>query len=128
MADHTLRNQRIVVIGGTSGIGFAVAQEAIADGANVIVGSSSAANVDAAVGRLGSAASGAAIDVKDEASVAAFFERTGPFDHLVYTAGDWGALRTASTIAKLDLAGANAVFAVRFWGALSAIKHAQGRI
>jgi NAD(P)-dependent dehydrogenase (short-subunit alcohol dehydrogenase family) len=128
MADHTLRNQRIVVIGGTSGIGFAVAQEAIADGANVIVGSSNAANVDAAVGRLGSAASGAPIDVKNEASVTAFFERTGAFDHLVYTAGDWGALRSASAIATLDLAGANAVFAVRFWGALSAIKHAQGRI
>ena len=38
MAAHTLRNQRIVVIGGTSGIGFSVAQEAIADGADVIVG------------------------------------------------------------------------------------------
>ena len=128
MAAHTLRNQRIVVIGGTSGIGFSVAQEAIADGADVIVGSSNPANVASAVGRLGSAASGAAIDVKDEASVASFFDRTAPFDHLVYTAGDWGALRSGGTIAKLDLAGANAVFAVRFWGALSAIKHALGRI
>ncbi len=128
MPARTLRNQRIVVIGGTSGIGFSVAQEAIAEGANVIVGSSNATNVDAAVERLGSGAAGLSIDVKDEASVAAFFERTGPFDHLVYTAGDWGALRSASTIAKLDLSGANAVFAVRFWGALSATKHAQGRI
>ncbi len=128
MPTHTLRNQRIVVIGGTSGIGFSVAQEAIADGANVIVGSSNAANVDAATKRLGSGSSGSAIDVKDEASVAAFFERTGPFDHLVFTAGDWGALRSGSTVAALDLVGANAVFAVRFWGALSAIKHAQGSI
>lgn len=128
MPAHTLRNQRVVVIGGTSGIGFAVAQEAIAEAANVVVGSSNPKNVDAAVERLGSAASGSSIDVKDEPSVAAFFERTGPFDHLVYTAGDWGALRSGSTIAELDLIGASAVFAVRFWGALSAIKHAQGRI
>lgn len=128
MAAHTLRNQRIVVIGGSSGIGFSVAQEALDEGATVVVGSSNPTNVDAAVKRLGAGASGWAIDVKDESSVGGFFERVGSFDHLVYTAGDWGALRTDGTIAKLDLAGANAVFAVRFWGALAAIKHAQGRI
>ena len=125
----TLRNQRVVVIGGTSGIGFAVAHGAVADGATVIVGSSNAANVEKAVARLGSGTSGSAIDVKNEVSVAAFFERAGSFDHLVYTAGDWGPLRGgAGTVANLDLAAANAVFAVRFWGALAAIKHAQGRI
>jgi NAD(P)-dependent dehydrogenase (short-subunit alcohol dehydrogenase family) len=129
MSSPTLRNQHVVVIGGTSGIGFAVALQAIADGATVTVGSSNAAHVDAAVQRLGSNATGSAIDVKHEASVAAFFERTGPFDHLAYTAGDWGPLRgAANTIAELDLDGANAIFAVRFWGALAATKHAQGRI
>ena len=124
----SLRAQRIVIIGGTSGIGFAVAQRALADGAQVVVGSSNAAHVDAAVARLGTSASGSPIDVRDEASVAAFFERTGAFDHLVFTAGDWGANRGGGAVAQMDLAGANATFTVRFWGALCAIKHAQGRI
>ena len=124
----SLRAQRIVIIGGTSGIGFAVAQGALADGAQVVVGSSNAAHVDAAVARLGTSASGSPIDVRDEASVAAFFERTGAFDHLVFTAGDWGANRGGGAVAQMDLAGANATFTVRFWGALCAIKHAQGRI
>ena len=124
----SLRAQRIVIIGGTSGIGFAVAQRALADGAQVVVGSSNAAHVDAAVARLGTSASGSPIDVRDEASVAAFFERTGAFDHLVFTAGDWGANRGGGAVAQMDLAGANATFTVRFWGALCAVKHAQGRI
>ncbi len=124
----TLRTQRVVVIGGTSGIGFAVAQGAIADGAQVVVGSSKSANVNAAVGRLGSGASGWAVDVRDEASIAAFFERTGPFDHLVYTAGDWSPTRGGGAVASMDLTAAHATFTVRFWGALAAIKHAQGRI
>ena len=124
----TLRGQRVVVIGGTSGIGFAVAQGALAEGAEVIVGSSSAAKVAAALGRLGAGANGWAIDVKDEASVAAFFERAGAFDHLAYTAGDWGANRGGGPVAQMDLSGANATFTVRFWGAIAAIKHAQGRI
>ncbi len=128
MPAHTLRNQRIVVIGGTSGIGFAVAQNALAESANVIIGSSNPANVESAAARLGRGAAGWAVNVKDEASVAAFFERIGAFDHLVLTAGDWGANRGGGPVAQLDLTAANATFAVRFWGALAAIKHAQGRI
>ncbi|HTK97973.1 MAG TPA: SDR family oxidoreductase [Pseudomonadales bacterium] len=128
MSTPSLRDRRVVVIGGSSGIGFAVAQLALDDGAQVVIGSSGADHVETAVARLGNGASGQAVDVKDEASVAAFFERVGAFDHLVYTAGDWSPLRGGGAIAQLDLVGATATFTVRFWGALSAIKHAQGRI
>jgi NAD(P)-dependent dehydrogenase (short-subunit alcohol dehydrogenase family) len=128
MSVSSLEGQRIVVIGGSSGIGFAVAERAVKEGAEVVVGSSNAVRVEDAVKRLGSRASGWAVNVKDEASVAAFFTGTGAFDHLVFTAGDWPALRRPGIVAELDLAAANAVFAVRFGGALAAIKHAQGRI
>ena len=123
-----MKDARVVVIGGTSGIGFAVAQRVLLEGAHVMVGSSSADKVDEAVSRLGNGASGHTVDVREEANVAAFFEVAGPFKHLVYTAGDWGAVRRGGTIADLDLSNANDIFAVRFWGALAAIKHAQGHI
>lgn len=128
MSVASLEGQRVVIIGGSSGIGFAVASLAIREAARVVVGSSSAARVEDAVKRLGSAASGSAVDVREEASVSAFFGRSGPFDHLVFTAGDWDALRKGGPVPELDLLGASAVFTVRFWGALAAIKHAQGRI
>jgi NAD(P)-dependent dehydrogenase (short-subunit alcohol dehydrogenase family) len=128
MAGHSLNAKRVVVIGGTSGIGFAVAQGALADGASVVVGSSRTENVEAAVAKLGPGASGWAVNVREEADVAAFFERIGAFDHLAYTAGDWGSFRTPRPIAELDLTEADAVFAVRFWGAVTAIKHATGKI
>lgn len=121
----TLRNQRVAVIGGTSGIGFAIAKGALAEGAEVIVGSSSAAKVAEAVKRLGGSARGLTIDVKDEVSAAAFFTQTGTFDHLAFTAGDWGPNRGGGAVAQMDLAGANPTFTVRFWGALIAIRHAQ---
>jgi len=105
MAVPTLRDQRIVVIGGSSGIGFAVAEAALAEGARVIIGSSSAAKVEAAVAKLGQAASGAAVNVRDEASVQAFFAGVGAFDHLAYTAGDWDRPKTGS-IAELNFAAA----------------------
>jgi NAD(P)-dependent dehydrogenase (short-subunit alcohol dehydrogenase family) len=124
----SLEDQRVVVIGGSSGIGFAVAERVLREGAQVTIGSSSAAHVEDAVKRLGPGASGSAVDVREEASVAAFFADNGPFDHLVFTAGDWPALRRGESVAELDLARASDIFSVRFWGAVAAIKHAQGRI
>jgi NAD(P)-dependent dehydrogenase (short-subunit alcohol dehydrogenase family) len=119
----TLRDQRIVIIGGSSGIGFAVAEAALAEGAEVVIGSSRASKVEAAVARLGQAASGAAIDVRDEAGVQAFLAGVGAFDHLAYTAGDWDRTPTGA-IADLDFTAAAASLEVRFWGALRTIKHA----
>jgi len=123
MSDVALHGKIVVVIGGASGVGFAVAEAAQAEGAKVVIASSQAANVEAAVARLGGGASGSAVDVNDEASIADFFEQLGRFDHLAFTAGDWGGAMFAPT-RDLDLATAREGFAVRFWGALAAAKHA----
>jgi NAD(P)-dependent dehydrogenase (short-subunit alcohol dehydrogenase family) len=118
----SLNGKRVVVIGGASGIGFAVAEAARDAGARVVIASSQAVNVEAAAARLGGGATGLVVDVGDEASVAGFFEQLGPFDHLAFTAGDWGGSLFAPT-RDLDLAAARAAFAVRFWGALAVVKH-----
>jgi NAD(P)-dependent dehydrogenase (short-subunit alcohol dehydrogenase family) len=122
----SLQDQRVVVIGGTSGIGLAVAKAAVAEGAKVIVGSSSERKVSAAKDKV-PGAEALAIDVKDEAKVEAFFNAVGAFDHLVFTAGDWASFG-GGPLATLDIAGAGAGFAVRFWGAITAIKHASKQI
>ena len=114
--------QRVVVIGGASGVGYAVAAAAMGEGAKVVVGSSQAANVEGAVARLGDGATGFPVDVNDEASVASFFAQVGPFDHLVFTAGDWAGNMFAPA-RDIDLAAAKANLGVRFWGALAAIKY-----
>ena len=124
----SLSGQHVVVIGGSSGIGFAVAKGALADGARVTIGSSNLQNVAAAVERLGDGASGQAVDARAEADVGAFFAAAGPLDHLVYTAGDWGSARAPRSIAETDFKETEALFAVRFWGALAAVKHAVPKL
>lgn len=121
----SLRQKRVVVIGGTSGIGLAVAQGALAEGASVVVGSSSAAKVGAVAEKLKSAEA-LAINVTDEQSVEEFFAKVGAYDHLVFTAGDWGG--RGGPVANLDIAGAASIFAVRFWGAVTAVKHGAKQI
>jgi NAD(P)-dependent dehydrogenase (short-subunit alcohol dehydrogenase family) len=128
MAVATLRDQRVLIIGGSSGMGYAVAEGALAEGATVVVASSDKAKVDAAVARLGAGASGGVIDVADEDSAAAFFAGVGGLDHLVFTAGEAGIGPPPGPIAALDFAAAKEGSNVRFWGALVAVKYALGAI
>jgi NAD(P)-dependent dehydrogenase (short-subunit alcohol dehydrogenase family) len=122
----SLRDKRVVVIGGTSGIGFAVAQAALAEGARVVVASSSADKVAAATERLPEAIAHR-VDVKDEASVQGFFDELGELDHLVFTAGDWERFG-GQRLDQLDVQTAAVLFGVRFWGAATVVKHAASKM
>ena len=121
----TLNGQRIVVIGGSSGMGLATARAAALDGAEVTIASSRRERIDAALSELPDGCVGAALDVRDETQVAGVFERVGEFDHLVFTAGD---AFTPRPLADLGLSDAHASLEVRFWGAVTVIKHAAPRI
>jgi NAD(P)-dependent dehydrogenase (short-subunit alcohol dehydrogenase family) len=121
-----LDGKRVVVIGGASGVGFAVAEAALADGAEVVLGSSQTPRVEAAAQRLGRGARGLTVDVRDEGSVAALFDAVGVFDHLVFTAGDWGHMFGATR--DLDIEASKARLEVRFWGAARVAKYAVRQI
>ena len=114
----------IVILGGTSGIGLAVARGALGEGASVCIASKQRDRVEKARAEL--EPTGAVqlktetIDVASEAAVKGFFERIGAFDHLVFTAGDDLPL---SRLVDKDLTDARARFETRFWGALGAVKH-----
>ena len=95
----TLANKTIVVVGGSSGIGFAVVKASLEQHAShVVILSSSEQKVNAAVERASAAiagqklpgkVSGAAVDAKDTVAVKTFFgETVGPIDHLVWTSGE----------------------------------------
>ena len=125
----SLAGQHVVVLGGSSGIGFAVAEAALTDGAKVTIGSSGAANVASAAERLGGGAVGRVVDVGDEGSLAGFFDLVGAFEHLVFTAGDWGgAVLGGNSVDQIDFATVGDGLRVRFWGALKAVKHAKAHI
>lgn len=116
-----MRNKRIVVLGGTSGIGWEVAKQAAAQGAEAVIVSSNVERVKQAVADIGGNAQGHAVDLTSEPAIQAFFQTAGAFDHLVFTAGD--SLRL-SELASADLQAARRAFEVRYWGALAAVKYA----
>ena len=83
MPKVTLKCKRVLVLGGTSGIGLAVAEAAKAEGSDVVVVSSQQSRVDAALTLLGEGAEGYVANLSDETAVEALFGKMGPFDHLV---------------------------------------------
>jgi NAD(P)-dependent dehydrogenase (short-subunit alcohol dehydrogenase family) len=118
----TLTGQRVVILGGTAGIGLAAASAAADAGAHVVVASSTPARVKEALAALPAGSEGHQVNLTSEDEISALFDRIGEFDHLVYTAGDPLML---GELPALDLAAARSALDVRFWGALAAAKHAR---
>jgi NAD(P)-dependent dehydrogenase (short-subunit alcohol dehydrogenase family) len=122
----TLEGQRVLVIGGSSGIGLAVAQASREAGAQVTVVSSNPKRVRLAAERLGSV-TGICLDVMDEAAVASFFADCDRFDHIAFTAADWVQVDHRN-LSDIDLRSAATLFDVRFWGAVTVAKHGARRV
>jgi NAD(P)-dependent dehydrogenase (short-subunit alcohol dehydrogenase family) len=123
--ENGLQHKRVVVVGGSSGIGLAVAQQAASQGAKVVIVSSSEERVQKAVEYIGGEAQGQAVDVSNERAVATFFSELGAFDHLVFTAGDSLHLHNLATT---DLQQARRAFELRYWAALAAVKYGSPHI
>lgn len=107
----TLAGKKVVVIGGSSGIGLATAELAKREGADVVIASRNAAKLEPIAERLKVTAIPA--DVTSDQSVAELFKRTGVVDHVVLTAAQ---LRTGPfrTVAMEDV---RATMEGKFWGA-----------
>ncbi|KAF5657923.1 verA [Fusarium circinatum] len=132
-----LDGQRVLVIGGSTGIGFAVAEAAFEHGANVIISSSNRIKIDAALKRLENRIQSNHLPVRKmfskvcnlanpetiEANVKELLEsasQDGKLDHVVFTAGDFNPSpsldsATVSVISKISM--------VRVMGAVFVAKH-----
>ena len=86
-----MTNKIALVLGGASGIGFAIAQRLAAEGAAVVLTGRRQGDVDAAVARIGGSAEGIAADASDQDGLERIFgtmrDRHGRIDALVYNAG-----------------------------------------
>jgi len=117
---QNLQGKHVVVIGGTSGIGRAVAAEAAAAGARVTVASRKRDRVEQTVALLGKPVEGAVVDQTDPSSLKSFFAKVGAIDHLVLA----GSEVRAGSFRSQSVADAQAAMASKFWGQYAAIKAA----
>ena len=86
MPSSSLKGKRVVIIGGTAGIGLAAAQAAAAAGAKVWAAGRSQAHIDKATAAANGSFEVRQADTHDADALKAIFEEVGTIDHLVSAA------------------------------------------
>ncbi|WP_426409661.1 SDR family oxidoreductase [Bradyrhizobium ganzhouense] len=116
-----LKDSRFLVVGGSSGIGLAVAMAAVEAGAAVTIASRSQVKLESALVELGSSARGRQLDATDHEAVDSFFGADAAWDHIVVSAAE----TTSGPVRRLDLSGARATMDSKFWGAYHVARSAR---
>jgi NAD(P)-dependent dehydrogenase (short-subunit alcohol dehydrogenase family) len=114
----TLVNRRIVVIGGSSGIGLTTAKQAVARGARVVIGGRTPERLTEAAAKIGGNVETYQVDATDETAMVTFFGKVGHFDHLavlVPSAPDKSVSAKFAPFLEMDAILFEAVFRNRFW-------------
>jgi NAD(P)-dependent dehydrogenase (short-subunit alcohol dehydrogenase family) len=116
-----LAGKKVVVVGGSSGIGLATAELAKQQGAEIVIASRNVERLNAVAGEFGATA--IAADVTSDESIDSLFRKCGPVDHVVVTAAQ---LRTGpfKTVAMEDV---RATMESKFWGAWRVARSAEIR-
>ena len=123
MAHGEIGNRKVLIVGGSSGMGLALARRCLDDGAKVIIVGRNSGRLERALEALQApAASDAiAVDIAREDQVADLFRRVGEIDHIVSTAADIeGAYQL---LPSLELEAAQRVVESKFYGPLLLAKH-----
>ena len=120
-----LKNARVLVIGGTSGIGLGIASAVAERGATPIVVSRRQSSVDRALAELPEGTRGATVDLTDQSALDRLAADIGDIEHLVFTAGEPLEL-VGFTDLTADVIGR--FFRTRYVGALSAVRAFAPRI
>jgi NAD(P)-dependent dehydrogenase (short-subunit alcohol dehydrogenase family) len=116
----SLAQQRILIIGGSNGMGLAAARSLASLGAEVLIAGRSQARLDAAVASIEGRAAGHVADFTDAASLAALFERVGRIDHLVLAASSNAAWGPFASIDAAALRKAMEGKLIGYWQSLQA--------
>ncbi len=120
-----LSNQKVVIMGGTSGIGLATAKAAASLGASVVITGRDQERLKRAVAASPGIAEGALVDATSVDALSAFYRGLGPFDHLVLTVtGKVG----GGPFNSLGIDMLRQAFEAKFFAYIMAIQTSQGAL
>src|SRR2546423_386224 len=118
---RSLTGSRVLVLGGSSGIGLATAKAAADAGAKVTIASRSAEKATAGAAQIGKGATGVALDTTADAAFEAFFVQHPEWDHIVVSV----AAGKSAGLHAMTVAEAYGNMNAKFWTAYKTAKLAK---
>lgn len=127
-----MNQQRTLIIGGASGIGYSLAQLLASRGDDIVLAGRNAQKLQQAAEQLQSGNSRAetlnkvetlTLDIASEQALQDLAKTLGPIDNIVVTAGSQA---PGGPLASLDLSAAKQAFDTKFWGSLAIAQHLGG--
>lgn len=112
-----MMTRKTLIIGGASGIGFAVGTLLAGRGEEIMLAGRDSAKLDAARQRLGAHAASVStllLDISREEELVALSETLGEVNNIVVTAGSQA---PGGLLSGLDLRAARQAFGTKFWEA-----------
>ncbi|MCV9877504.1 SDR family oxidoreductase [Brenneria izbisi] len=110
---YEFEGKHVLVVGGSSGVGFETARQFINYGAHVTIASRNKKKLEDANLELNNKAKISILDFTNDSSLSSFFEKAQKWDHVVITA----AVTPMGSIKELTLDNAKAAMESKFWGA-----------
>jgi len=121
-----LKGDRVVVVGGSSGIGLETARLALAAGASVTIAGRSEDRLRRAAADLGGAVRSAVADVTDDSAVQALFDGEARVDHVFLPAGE---LKPGGgDVLGSDLNGLRSILESRLIGVVHVVRRARPKM
>ena len=118
---RSLAGTRVLVLGGSSGIGLATGKAAAAAGAKVTLASRSNDRVNTAAMDVGKGAVGVSIDTTNDTALEAFFSKQPEWDHIVVSV----AAGRSAGLQDLSLQDAYGNMNAKFWTAYKTARVAR---
>jgi NAD(P)-dependent dehydrogenase (short-subunit alcohol dehydrogenase family) len=121
-----LEGERVVVVGGSSGIGLETARLALAAGASVTIAGRSEDRLRRAAADLGGAVRSVVADVTDDGSVKALFDGETRVDHVFLPAGE---LKPGGgDVLGADLSALRSILESRLLGVVHVVRRARPKM
>ena len=115
-----LETKRIVIVGGSSGIGLNLSGHLLDRGAEVIIGSRSIEKLSTAKRSLAREVGCYQLDASSEISVKEFFAKVGKFEHLVITIKPD---HLVCGFKESETSNVRDAFDAKFWGQYNLVRH-----
>ena len=121
----TMSGKKVIIMGGSSGIGLETAKVAAAKGAVVTITGRDQDKIQSALKELPGTANGVSVDVTSAIDIHEFFNREGAFDHLVLSLSGKGG---GGPFGSLDVSTLRQAFDVKFFGYFTTLQAGLGMI